>query len=164
MADAARAATPDTDEDMGLGNDMRSASVPSSPVSDDNGDPVPVADSAASDRRNPNPKAGPHSSLEGRQRANAGIPPLHPPAVLSKMSELPFRISAGYVSEFRKRFVIAPGIQAEGVESMELRVGMKRAASQISRSQYEFTKYSIFQSSIISLRQLLTNCCCWSAM
>ena len=108
MADAARAATPDTDEDMGLGNDMRSASVPSSPVSDDNGDPVPVADSAA-DTSNPIPLAGSHHdgcSLEGRQRANAGIPPMHPPALLSKMSELPFRLSAGYVSEFHKRFVL----------------------------------------------------------
>ena len=108
MADAARAATPDTDEDMGLENDMRSAIVPSSPVPDASGDPIPVADSAA-DTSNPSPLAGSHHdgrSLEGRQRANAGIPPMHQPALLSKMSELPFRLSAGYVSEFHKRFVL----------------------------------------------------------
>ena len=152
MADA-RAETPDTDEDMGLGNNMDLSphsslamlSVPSSPVPDANGAPVPVSDSAAqADRRNPSP--GPHGPLAGRQRANAGIPPLHPAAVLSKMSELPFRLASDFVSEVRGRYVVAPGIQAEGSESMELRVGMKRAASQISRSQYEIYNFSVKHS------------------
>ena len=85
MADAARAATPDTDEDMGLENDMSSAIVPSSPVPDASGDPIPVADSTA-DKSNPSPLAWSHHdgrSLEGRQRANAGIPPMHLAALLS---------------------------------------------------------------------------------
>jgi hypothetical protein len=61
-------------------------SLPSSPVQDANGDPVPVSDSYAdSDIRNPSP--GPHGPPAGRKRKNAGIPSLHTPAVLAKMTE-----------------------------------------------------------------------------
>ena len=121
---------------MGLGNDMDLS--PRSPVPEANGAPVLVSDSAA-DTRSRSP--GPHGPLAGRQRANAGIPPLHPPAVLARMSDLNIRLASAFVSEFRDRYVVAPGIQEEGIESMELRVGMKRAADHISRSQYEIYNF-----------------------
>jgi hypothetical protein len=178
MADA-RAETPESDEGMeldsseGMGreNDMdlspRSCghggamrSVQSSPVqgSDANCEPVPVSDSAAGGS---NPYPGHLPDGTGRLRAHAGIPPMHPPAVLAKLSNLSLASAAGFVGEVRDRYVVAPGQQAEGIECRELRAGMKRAASHISRSQYEIynfsTRHSLSEAATDELLMLVGN-------
>jgi hypothetical protein len=67
-----------------------------------NGVPVPVSDSAAHRK---NPISRPH----GRQRAFAGIPPLHSLAVLSKMTDLSNNLASDFVSGNRDHYAITPG-------------------------------------------------------
>lgn len=176
MADA-RAKTPESDEGMeldsnegtGRENDMdlspRSSggamlSVPSSPVPDTNTAPVPVSDwDSASGGSNPYPGQLPDGP--GRRRAHAGIPPIHPPAVLAKLSNLSLASAAGFVGKVCDRYVVIPGEQEEGIECRELRAGMKRAASHISRSQYEIynfaTKHSLSEAATDELLMLVGN-------
>ena len=156
MAEA-RAETPDTDDDVHLGNDMdlspRSHS-PSSPVPDaiaNNGALFPVSDDNAADPSHglgplPVPVGHHDGPLAGRQRAIAVVPPLHPPAVLSKLSDMSVESAARFVNNLRDRYVVAPGEQAEGIESDDLRAGMKRKACDITRSQFEIYNFATRQS------------------
>ena len=176
MTDA-RARTPESDESMELDhdegirreNDMNlspgssNGAMPAddppqslaSPVLDV---PVAVSDSAAggSNRYPEHLPAGP-----GRQRAHACIPPIHPPAVLAKMSNLPLASAADFVGQVSNRYVVAPGEQSEGIECMQLRAGMKRAACHISRSQYEIynfaTRHSLSEAATDELLMLVGN-------
>ena len=170
MVDA-RAKTPESepDENM-LGDDDRD--IDQSPRSDHGPDvlrpPVLPSDGGA-EIENPIPSPWPCHDLSGhgpglglgRQRAHASVAPMHPAAVLGKMADLPFRLASGFVGEISTRYVVAPGVQADGIDTMEQLVGMKRAASQISRSQYEIynfaTKHDLSESATDELLMLVGN-------
>ena len=177
MADA-RAETPESepDENMLGDNDIDQSarsdhdgpdamrSVPSSPVSLADAGAAPVLPSeGCAEIENTHPSPWPRHDLSGpgRLRAHASIPPMHPAAVLGKMADLPFRLASGFVGDIQNRYVVAPGVQADGIDTMEPRVGMKRAASQISRSQYEIynfaTKHNLSETATNELLMMVGN-------
>jgi hypothetical protein len=169
MVDA-RAETPESepDESMLVDNDIDQSprsdhdgpdamrSVPSSPVLLADADAAPVLPSEGGAEIDAACRTGP-----GRLRAHASIPPMHPAVVLGKMADLPFRLASEFVGDIPNRYVVAPGVQADGIDTMEPRVGMKRAASQISRSQYEIynfaTKHNLSETATNELLMLVGN-------
>jgi hypothetical protein len=63
-------------------------------------------------------------------------------------------------------YAVPPGTQPDGILSDDLRAGMKRAATEISRSQFEIYSYStihdLSEAGTDELLQMLTNvshCC-----
>ena len=65
------------------------------------------------------------------------------------------------IEKVRCHYAVPPGTQPDGILSDELRVGMKRAASQISRSEYEIysfsTRHNLSEVATDELLQLITN-------
>ena len=65
------------------------------------------------------------------------------------------------IENIRGHYAVPPGTQPDGILSDELMVGMKRAASQISRSEYEIysfsTRHNLSEAATDELLQLITN-------
>jgi hypothetical protein len=79
----------------------------------------------------------------GRQKANAGFKQLlHPPELISKLCGPLKKSNVRIVENVRGHFDVPLGTPPIGIETDELRVGMKRAAAQISRSQYEIYSFA----------------------
>ncbi len=79
----------------------------------------------------------------GRQKANAGFKQLlHPPELISKLCGPLKKSNVKIVENVRGHFDVPLGTPPIGIETDELRVGMKRAAAQISRSQYEIYSFA----------------------
>ena len=75
---------------------------------------------------------------EGRQRAAAAVRTMHPPSFLARISaSLTQEKTSDIISDVRSLYVVPDGDQAPGVDSDGYRVGLKRKAAGISRSQYE---------------------------
>ena len=109
------AETPDTNDDVHLGNDMDlspRSHCPSSPVPDaiaNNGALFPVSDDNAADPshglgRLPVPVG--HHDHDG------------PPAVISKLSDMSVQSAACFVNNLRDRYVVAPGNKRKGSSQM----------------------------------------------
>jgi hypothetical protein len=65
------------------------------------------------------------------------------------------------LEDVRGNFAVPPGTQPEAIESDDLRVGMKRAAENISRSKFEVynfaTRHDLPEAAIDELLQMLSN-------
>jgi len=97
----------------------------------------------------------------GRQKAMAAVSQLHPPEMLAKLCTGFKKANIKIVENVRDHYAVPPGEPPEGILSDELRVGMKRAASQISRSEYEIysfsTRHNLSEAATDELLQMLTN-------
>ena len=97
----------------------------------------------------------------GRQKARAEVTQLHPPEILAKLCTGFKKAYVKIIENVRGHYAVPPGTQPDGILSDELRVGMKRAASQISRSEYEIysfsTRQSLSEAATDELLQLITN-------
>ena len=81
-------------------------------------------------------------SLAGK-KANAGLKLLHPPELIAKLCGPLKKTNVRIVENVRGHFGVPLGTPPIGIETYELRVGMKRAAAQISRSQYEIYSFAL---------------------
>ena len=79
-----------------------------------------------------------HQPLSSRQKASAQLEPIHLPTVIAKLCSSSFKKSTRRILEnVRGNYAVPPGTQPGAIESDELRVRMKRAAADISRSNFE---------------------------
>ena len=97
----------------------------------------------------------------GRQKAIDAVTQLHPPEMLAKLCTGFKKANVKIVENVRGHYAVPPGTQPDGLLSDELRVGMKRAASQTSRSEYEIysfsTRHNLSEAATDELLQLITN-------
>ena len=108
------------------------------------------------------PERSPEPVEEGRQRAAAAVQTMHPPSFLAKMSaSLTQEKTSNIISDVRSLYVVPDGDQAPGVDSDGYRVGLKRKAAGISRSQYEVysfsTKHNLSEAAVDELLGMLGN-------
>jgi len=97
----------------------------------------------------------------GRQKAVAAVMELHPPEMLAKLCSGLKKSQLKIVENVRSFYAVPPGQQSEGVSTAEFLVGMKRAATSISRSEYEVysfaTRQNLSEAATDELLQMLTN-------
>jgi hypothetical protein len=84
----------------------------------------------------------PEQPVTGRQTTIAAVSQLHPPEMLAKLCTGFKKANIKIVDSVRDHYAVPPGTQPDGILSDDLWVGLKRAASQISRSQFEIYAYS----------------------
>ena len=82
--------------------------------------------------------------------------------MIAKLCSTAFKKSSRRILEdVRGNFAVPPGTQPEAMESEDLRVGMKRAAENISRSKFEVytfaTRHDLPEAAIDELLQMLSN-------
>ena len=98
---------------------------------------------------------------QGRQRAAAAVRTMHPPAFLATISAPITQKTSAIISDVRSLYVVPDGDQAPGVDSDGYRVGLKRKAAGISRSQYEVysfsTKHNLSEAAVDELLGMLSN-------
>ena len=78
----------------------------------------------------------------GRIKSVAGVPDVDPVHILKKVTGRLSSATEAFVADVASHYRVAQGSQAPGEVSNEYRVGMKRGASTISRSQYEIYSFS----------------------
>ena len=88
--------------------------------------------------------------------------PFHPPTVIAKLCSTAFKKNSSRILEdVRGNYAVPPGTQPEAMVSDELRVGMKRAAEDISRSKFEVynfsTRHELPEAAVDELLQMLSN-------
>ena len=97
----------------------------------------------------------------GRQKAVATVEEVHPPAIISRLTAALNKSTLRIVENVRGHYAVSGGEQPDGILSNELRVGMKRAAAAISRSQYEIysfaTRHDLSEAATDELLQLVSN-------
>jgi hypothetical protein len=99
----------------------------------------------------------------GRQKARAAVTgmQLHPAEMLAKLCTGFKKANMRIVENIRGHYAVPQGTQPDGILSDEYLAGMKRAASQISRSQYEIyscsTRHNLSEAATDEPLQLLTN-------
>ena len=144
-ADADAPTPPDSDGDMNLCPDIE-------PECDQDPSPGPEIEEQLEE----------HQPLSGRQKASAQLEPIHPPTVIAKLCSSAFKKSTRRILEnVRGNYAVPPGTQPEAMVSDDLRVGMKRAAADISRSKFEVynfsTRHDLPEAAIDELLQMLSN-------
>ena len=144
-ADADAPTPPDSDGDMNLCPDIE-------PECDQDPSPGPEIEEQLEE----------HQPLPGRQKASAQLEPIHPPTVIAKLCSSAFKKSTRRILEnVRGNYAVPPGTQPEAMVSDDLRVGMKRAAADISRSKFEVynfaTRHDLSEAAIDELLQMLSN-------
>ena len=144
-ADADAPTPPDSDGDMNLCPDIE-------PECDQDPSPGPEIEDQLEE----------HQPLPGRQKASAQLEPIHPPTVIAKLCSSAFKKSTRRILEnVRGNYAVPPGTQPEAMVSDDLRVGMKRAAADISRSKFEVynfaTRHDLPEAAIDELLQMLSN-------
>ena len=97
-----------------------------------------------------------------RQKASAQLKPIHPPTVIAKLCSSAFKKSTRRILEnVRENYAVPPGTQPDAMVSDDLRVGMKRAAADISRSKFEVynfsTRHDLSEAATDELLQMLSN-------
>ena len=131
-------------------NDMNDDLPP--PSSPDPSDLPPEEDDLPPDQSEPQ---------AGSQKAVAVVMELHPPEMLAKLCSGLKKSQLKIVENVRSFYAVPPGQQSEGVSTAELRVGMKRAATSISQSEYEVysfaTRHNLSEAATDELLQMLTN-------
>ena len=80
--------------------------------------------------------------MTGRQKTRAAVSQLHPPEMLAKLCTGFKRAKIKIVDIVWDHYAVPPGKQPDGILSDDLRVGVKRAAENISRSLFEIYSYS----------------------
>ena len=97
----------------------------------------------------------------GRQKAVATVEKVHPPAIISRLTAALNKSTLRIVENVRGHYAVSGGEQPDGILTNELRVGMKRAAAAISRSQYEIysfaTRHDLSEAATDELIQLVSN-------
>jgi len=97
----------------------------------------------------------------GRQKAVATVEKVHPPAIISRLTGALNKSTLRIVENVRGHYAVSGGEQPDGILTNELRVGMKRAAAAISRSQYEIysfaTRHDLSEAATDELLQLVSN-------
>ena len=144
-ADADAPTPPDSDGDMNLCPDIE-------PECDQDPSPGPEIEEQREELE----------PLSGRQKASAQLKPIHPPTVIAKLCSSAFKKSTRRILEnVRENYAVPPGTQPDAMVSDDLRVGMKRAAADISRSKFEVynfaTRHDLSEAAIDELLQMLSN-------
>ena len=97
----------------------------------------------------------------GRQKAVAAVSNVHPPDMLAKLTCALKKSNLRVIEDVRSHYAVSAGEQPEGIVSDELRVGRKRAAAAISRSQFEIytfaTRHDLSEAATDELIQLVSN-------
>ena len=97
----------------------------------------------------------------GRQKASAEARTISPPAVLARITGPLSRSVAEFVKDVASHYAISDGEQAPGISDGQHRAGMKRAAKDIARSQYEVysfsTKHDLSEAATDELLELASN-------
>ena len=144
-ADADAPTPPDSDGDMNLCPDIE-------PECDQDPSPGPEIEEQREELE----------PLSGRQKASAQLKPIHPPTVIAKLCSSAFKKSTRRILEnVRENYAVPPGTQPDAMVSDDLRVGMKRAAADISRSKFEVynfsTRHDLSEAATDELLQMLSN-------
>ena len=97
----------------------------------------------------------------GRQKAVAAVPNVHPPDMLAKLTCALKKSNLRVIEDVRSHYAVSAGEQPDGILSDELRVGTKRSAAAISRSEYEIysfaTRHDLSEAATDELIQLVSN-------
>ncbi len=97
----------------------------------------------------------------GRLKANACLKLRHPPELTAKLCCPLKKLNVRIVENGCGQFDVPFGTPPVGIETDELRVGMKRAAAKISRSQYEIysfaTRHDLSEAATDELLQIVGN-------
>ena len=144
-ADADAPTPPDSDEDLNLCPDIE-------PECDQDPSPGPEIEEQREELE----------PLSGRQKASAHLQLFHPPTVIAKLCSSAFKKNSRRILEdVRGIYAVPPGTQPDAMVSDDLRVGMKRAAADISRSKFEVynfsTRHDLPEAAVDKLPQMLSN-------
>ena len=97
----------------------------------------------------------------GRQKVVASVNTVHPPAMLAKLTAGLKKSTIRVVEDVRSHYAVSASEQPDGVLSDELRVGMKRAAADVPRSQFEIysfaSRHSLSEAATDELLQSVSN-------
>ena len=97
----------------------------------------------------------------GRQKAVAAVSNVHPPDMLAKLTCALKKSNLRVIEDVRSHYAVSAGEQPDGILSDELRVGTKRSAAAISRSEYEIysfaTRHDLSEAATDELIQLVSN-------
>ena len=99
----------------------------------------------------------------GRLKATAERRIISPPLVLTRITHPLSRSTAEFVKDVASHYAIPDGEQEQeqGIPDGQYRAGMKRAAKDISRSQYELysfaTKNNLSEAATDELLQIVSN-------
>ena len=144
---AGKAHTPhesDDDEQLDIHDEMQSHEP------EDNGSHLPHPPNDDNDR----PQVG-------RQKAVAAVSNVHPPDILAEITCALKKSNLRVIEDVRSHYAVSAGEQPDGILSDELRVGTKRAAAAISRSEYEIysfaTRHDLSEAATDELIQLVSN-------
>ena len=147
---AGKASTPnesDEDENQDIYNEFQLEPEENEP--EDNGSP------------HPQPQKDNDRPQIGRQKAMAVVSNVHPPDMIAKLTSALKKSNLRVIEDVRSHFAVSAGEQPEGIVSDELRVGRKRAAAAISRSQFEIytfaTRHDLSEAATDELIQLVSN-------
>ena len=98
---------------------------------------------------------------QGRQKSTAAVKSFDPSPFLAKLSTPLTPATFHLISNVRNHYVVPDGVQGPGVESDGYRVGLKRKAEHITRSQYEVysfaTKHNLSEAAVNELLEMLSN-------
>jgi hypothetical protein len=101
------------------------------------------------------------SPQTGRQKAVASVNQVYPPEMIAKLTAGLKKISRKVVEDVRSHYAVPAEEQPDGILSDELRVGMKRAAAAIPRSEFEIytfsTRHNLSEAATDELLQLVSN-------
>ena len=111
----------------------------------------------------PDVQEEPEVGAAGRAKAVAKVPKPIPVDILLRAS-CPLRQNSDieqFVNNVASHYDVSDDVQAPGVPVDDLRVGMKRAAMNISRSEFEIftfgTKYDLPEAAIDELLEIVSN-------
>ena len=97
----------------------------------------------------------------GRQKAVAAVSNVHPPELIAKLTCSLKKSNLRVIEDVRSHYAVSAGEQPKGIVSDELRVGTKRAAAAISRSEFEIysfaSRHDLSEAATDELIQLVSN-------
>ena len=100
---------------------------------------------------------------QGRQKSTAAVKSFGPSAFLARISAPLTGQTVDIIEDVRSHYAVPDGVQEPGVESDGYRVGLKRKADAITRTQYEVysfsTKHNLSEAAVDELLEMLSNVC-----
>ena len=138
---------------------MTVGKAPTPPESDE--DEMPIHEPENNDSDLPRPQNEDNDRPQnGRQKAVATVSKVHPPEMIAKFTCCLKKSTILIIEDVRSHYAVL-GQQPAGIVSDELRVGMKRAAAAITRSEYEIysfaTRHNLSEAATDELIQLVSN-------
>ncbi len=101
-----------------------------------------------------------------RQKGRAAVMQVNPPEMIAKLIAGLKKSTLRIVEDVRSHYAVSAEEQPDGILSDELRVGMKRAAAAIPRSEFEIysfsTRHNLSKAATDELLQLVNNVFCGS--